>query len=129
VLRTVCDRPTLWEVLLPAEALVMPPELPAVDRLLDDPRFFEPFRPHFSVWWGRPSYSDRNVSAVDVLEVPVPAWLRDGVRGGDGLVDVVAVRAVVVAGLLTAINIPALASKAATSDSSRGPLARKLVEM
>ncbi len=44
VLRTVCDRPTLWDQLLPEEARVMPAELLAVDGLLDDPRFFEPFR-------------------------------------------------------------------------------------
>ena len=40
--------------MLPPEAFVMPPELVAVDGLLDDPRFFEPFRrcdPSF----GRPS--------------------------------------------------------------------------
>jgi len=55
VLRTVCDRPTLWEALLPPEALVMPAELAAVDCLLDDPRFFEPFRRWFDPAWGRPS--------------------------------------------------------------------------
>ena len=53
--RTVCDRPTLWEALLPVEALVMPAELVAVDELLDDSRFFEPFRPFFDPKWGRPS--------------------------------------------------------------------------
>jgi len=55
VLRTVCVRPTLWEALLPPEALVMPAELVAVDQLLDDPRFFEPFRAHFDPAFGRPS--------------------------------------------------------------------------
>jgi IS5 family transposase len=63
VLRTVCDRPTLWESLLPPEALVMPSELVAVDRLLDDPRFFEPFRRWFDPVWGRPS-------------IPVETYLR-----------------------------------------------------
>lgn len=53
--RTVCDRPTLWEALLPPEALVMPAELVAVDALLDDPRFFEPFRAWFDPLFGRPS--------------------------------------------------------------------------
>lgn len=33
----------------------MPAELVAVDRLLDDPRFFEPFRPFFDPVFGRPS--------------------------------------------------------------------------
>jgi len=55
VLRTVCARPTLWEALLPPEALVMPAELVAVDQLLDDARFFEPFRKYFDPVFGRPS--------------------------------------------------------------------------
>lgn len=63
MLRTVCVRPTLWEALLPPEALVMPAELVAVDRLLDDPRFFEPFREHFDPRWGRPS-------------IPIETYLR-----------------------------------------------------
>jgi transposase, IS5 family len=63
VLRTVCDRPTLWEALLPAEALVMPAELDAVDRLLDDPRYFEPFRRWFDPAFGRPS-------------IPIETYLR-----------------------------------------------------
>ena len=33
----------------------MPVELELVDRLLDDPAFFEPFRPHFDPAVGRPS--------------------------------------------------------------------------
>jgi IS5 family transposase len=53
----------LWEALLPPEALVMPAELEAVDRLLDDPRFFEPFRSHFDAAWGRPS-------------IPIETYLR-----------------------------------------------------
>ena len=53
MLRTVCVRPTLWEAMLPPEALVMPPELAAVDVLLDDPRFFEPFRRWFDPTFGR----------------------------------------------------------------------------
>jgi IS5 family transposase len=45
----------LWESLLPAEALVMPAELSRVDELLDDPTFFEPFRPFFHPSAGRQS--------------------------------------------------------------------------
>jgi IS5 family transposase len=37
--------PSLWEPLLPAEALVMPGELARVDELLDDAALLEPFRP------------------------------------------------------------------------------------
>jgi IS5 family transposase len=49
--------------LLPAEALVMPVELVAVDRLLDDPRLFEPFRRWFDPEVGRPS-------------IPIETYLR-----------------------------------------------------
>lgn len=63
MLRTVCGRPTLWEALLPAEALVMPAELEAVDRLLDDARYFEPFRRWFDPEVGRPS-------------IPIETYLR-----------------------------------------------------
>ena len=36
VLRTVCARPTLWEALLPPEALVMPAELEVDGGVTDD---------------------------------------------------------------------------------------------
>ncbi|MGH8882588.1 MAG: transposase, partial [Stackebrandtia sp.] len=55
MLRTVGDQPTLWESLLPAEALVMPGELVRVDGLLDDDRFFAPYREFFHASLGRPS--------------------------------------------------------------------------
>jgi hypothetical protein len=41
--RTVDDRPSLWEPLLPAEALRLPEDLARVDALLDDSVFFAPF--------------------------------------------------------------------------------------
>ena len=47
MLRTVNAQPTLWEAILPEACLGLPAELVAVDRLLDDPVFFEPFRAHF----------------------------------------------------------------------------------
>jgi IS5 family transposase len=55
VLRTLNAQPTLWEAILPEICLGMPAELEAVDRLLDDPVFFEPFRAHFHAALGRPS--------------------------------------------------------------------------
>lgn len=55
VFRTVEHRATLWEAMLPTEALIMAPELAAVDDLLDDPRFFEPLRRWFDPCHGRPS--------------------------------------------------------------------------
>jgi IS5 family transposase len=55
VLRTTNPRVTLWESILPEACRAMPDELAAVDRFLDDPAFFEPFRSHFDPVIGRPS--------------------------------------------------------------------------
>ena len=50
--RTIGDRPSPWESLLPAELLRLPAELARVDALLDDPAFFAPY---FHPVLGRPS--------------------------------------------------------------------------
>jgi IS5 family transposase len=63
VLRTINDRPTLWDQLLPEQCRQMPAELEAVDRLLDDDRFFAPYRRHFDPECGRPS-------------IPIETYLR-----------------------------------------------------
>jgi IS5 family transposase len=63
MLRTVGEEPTLWESLLPAEALVMPAELVRIDALLDDDRFFEPYAGFFHATLGRPS-------------IPIETYLR-----------------------------------------------------
>ncbi len=63
MLRTVNAQRTLWEAILPEMCLGMPSELESVDRLLDDPAFFEPFRAHFHAALGRPS-------------VPIETYLR-----------------------------------------------------
>jgi IS5 family transposase len=63
LLRTLNAQPTLWETILPVACLGLPAELEAVDRLLDDPGFFEPFRAHFHAVLGRPS-------------VPIETYLR-----------------------------------------------------
>ena len=63
MLRTVGDQPSLWESILPAEALRMPVELERVDRLLDDRRFFVPFEAFFDATFGRPS-------------IPIETYLR-----------------------------------------------------
>ena len=55
MLRTVNDQPTLWDAILPVEALVMSSELTRVDALLDDPVFFAPFAAFFDPRQGRPS--------------------------------------------------------------------------
>ncbi len=63
MLRTVNDQPTLWESILPEMCRRLPAELEAVDRLLDDERFFEPYRRFFHASLGRPS-------------VPIETYLR-----------------------------------------------------
>src|SRR5215210_4707415 len=63
MLRTVGEQSTLWETLLPAEALVMPAELVRVDALLDDERFFAPYAGFFHTRLGRPS-------------IPIETYLR-----------------------------------------------------
>ena len=63
MLRTVDEQPTLWESVLPAAVLRMPAELEAVDRLLDDERFFAPYRRFFHATIGRPS-------------IPIETYLR-----------------------------------------------------
>jgi IS5 family transposase len=55
MLVTTNPQQTLWETILPPGYQDLPAELAAVDALLDDPVFFEPYRAHFSPMWGRPS--------------------------------------------------------------------------
>jgi transposase, IS5 family len=63
VLRTTSLQASLWEAILPAEALGLPSELTRVDRLLDDSVFIQPFRIHFDPRCGRPS-------------IPIDTYLR-----------------------------------------------------
>ena len=55
MLRTVSDQPTLWESVIPECLMGLPGDLAAIDVLLDDERFFEPFRSFFDPTQGRPS--------------------------------------------------------------------------
>ncbi len=55
MLRTVSDQPTLWESVIPECLMGLPGDLAEIDRLLDDERFFEPFRAFFDPRCGRPS--------------------------------------------------------------------------
>lgn len=63
MLVTTNPQRTLWETLLPPGYEELPAGLAAVDALLDDPVFFEPYRAHFSPLWGRPS-------------IPIETYLR-----------------------------------------------------
>ena len=49
------QNPSLWETVLPPELLQLNEELTRVDKLLDDERFFAPFRERFGTRMGRPS--------------------------------------------------------------------------
>lgn len=55
MLRTVSPSVTLWEAILPERFREQPVELGLVDKILDDPVFFEPFRAYFNATAGRPS--------------------------------------------------------------------------
>jgi IS5 family transposase len=63
MLITTNPQRTLWEAVLPPGYQELPRELSAVDALLDDPVFFQPYRAHFSLWFGRPS-------------IPIETYLR-----------------------------------------------------
>jgi IS5 family transposase len=63
VLVTTNPQTNLWDTILPESCRGLPPELEAVDRLLDDPAFFEPYRAHFHASLGRPS-------------IPIESYLR-----------------------------------------------------
>ena len=63
MLVTMNPQSTLWETILPPGYQDLPAELAAVDALLDDPVFFEPYRAHFCPLWGRPS-------------IPIETYLR-----------------------------------------------------
>ncbi|HET7488056.1 MAG TPA: transposase, partial [Acidimicrobiales bacterium] len=45
----------MWESVIPECLMVLPGDLAEIDALLDDQRFFEPFRPFFDPVAGRPS--------------------------------------------------------------------------
>jgi len=49
------QNPSLWESVLPPELFQMNEELTQVDKLLDDERFFAPFRERFGTRMGRPT--------------------------------------------------------------------------
>jgi len=49
------QNPSLWELVLPPELFLMNEELTRIDKLLDDERFFAPFRERFDTRMGRPT--------------------------------------------------------------------------
>jgi IS5 family transposase len=79
--RTYGPGPSLWESVLPKEALVMPDELAKVDDLLDDPAFFEPFRPFFHPTAGRRSIPMETFLRLMYLKYRYRPRLRDGCAG------------------------------------------------
>ena len=75
VLRTVGPQGSLFELLLPPGMRVLSGELAEVDRVLDERRLFGPFRRFFDLTRGAAVDPDRDLSAVDVLEVPLRGGL------------------------------------------------------
>jgi IS5 family transposase len=67
--------PSLWEPVLPPEALVIAAELAQVDKLLDDRAFFEPFRPFFDPSRGRRSIPMETFLRLMYLKYRYRAWL------------------------------------------------------
>ena len=63
MLRLSRNQPSLWESILPPELFRMSEELSQVDKLLDDERFFAPFRERFYTPLGRPT-------------IPIDTYLR-----------------------------------------------------
>ncbi|GAC1595813.1 MAG: hypothetical protein NVS3B21_19170 [Acidimicrobiales bacterium] len=63
VFRTTSPQATLWESVVPEGLMALPGDLAEIDELLDDVRFFEPFRVFFDPTLGRPS-------------VPIETYLR-----------------------------------------------------
>jgi transposase, IS5 family len=55
VLRESDPQPSLWELLLPEQAKLLPAELAKIDAYLDDERFIAPWRALFDQRLGRPS--------------------------------------------------------------------------
>ena len=84
MLRTKVDaQPTLWEAMLPPEFLRLPPGLEQVDRLLDDPVFFEPFVPFFHPKIGRPSIPMETYLRMMFLRFRYRLGFETLVRRGD----------------------------------------------
>jgi transposase, IS5 family len=69
MLRIRNDQPTLWKSILPPEMLRLPSELQRVDALLDDERFFAPFRAYFDATFGRPSIPTETYLRLMFLKV------------------------------------------------------------
>ena len=63
MLRLSRNQPSLWESVLPPDLFQMSEELSRVDKLLDDERFFTPFRERFYTRVGRPT-------------IPIATYLR-----------------------------------------------------
>lgn len=73
MLVTTNPQQTLWETILPPGYQDLPRELAAVDELLDDPALVEPYRGALLRTAGTPVDPDRNLSADDVPQAPLPA--------------------------------------------------------
>ena len=83
--RTVGDKPSLFESVLPEQLLRVPEELARVDVLLDDPGVPGSVRAVLRPADRSAADVDGELPADDVPEVPLPAGVREPVPGGERL--------------------------------------------
>jgi transposase, IS5 family len=68
MLRTLAPQQSLWASVLPEVARGLPPALAELDKYLEDPALFEPFRPYFHPSKGRPSVPMETYARMMVLK-------------------------------------------------------------
>lgn len=84
MLRVTDPQESLWWHLLPEEARTLPEHLAFVDSLLDDERFFAPFRERVQHEGGPPDDPCGDLHPDDVAQAHVQSELRDPGQGGFG---------------------------------------------
>jgi hypothetical protein len=67
--RTLAPPQNLWASVLPELARGLPPDLARLETWLEDPRFYEPFRPYFHPREGRPSVPMETYVRMMVLKL------------------------------------------------------------
>jgi len=67
------ERDTIWDAVLPAGAILLPPDLARVDELLSDPAFLAPFR---TLWRERDAASGRQAEAFGRPTIAMATYVR-----------------------------------------------------
>ena len=84
MLRKTNPQLTLWESILPECCLGLPGDLAETDELLDDDRFFEPFRPFFDPVMGRPSIPIETPLPWRALQISLNHFIKNQKRQAHG---------------------------------------------